>query len=58
MEIEKKLSTFYHKLDSLKEQSMLRKNDKLKKDIWKELKHQEFIKKQKEREELEKKLNG
>jgi hypothetical protein len=54
MELEKKLNSFYSKLDGLKEQSVAKKNDKAKKDIWKELKHQELLKRQKELEELEK----
>jgi hypothetical protein len=55
MELEKKLNGFYSKLDNLKEQSMSRKSPKAKKDIWKELKHQEHLKRLKEAEENEKK---
>jgi len=54
MELEKKLNRFYSKLDSLKEQSISKKDSRARRDIWKELKHQEYLKKLKEQEELEK----
>ncbi len=54
MELEKKLNGFYCKLDSLKDQSIARKNGKEKRDIWKELKHQEYLEELKRKEELEK----
>jgi len=57
MELGKKLNGFYGQLDALKDQSVMKKSAKDKRDIWRELKHQEYLKKLKEAEELEKK-NG
>ena len=55
MELEKKLNGFYSKLDVLKEQSISKKDAKARRDIWRELKHKEYLKKLKEMEDLDKK---
>jgi len=56
MDLEKKLRTFYGSLDELKEKSILKKDSKARRDIWDELKRQEKLQREKEKEERDKKL--
>ncbi len=56
MELEKKLKTFYGGLDELKEKSVSKKNSYKRRAIWDELKYQERLRKEKEREEELRKL--
>jgi len=56
MDLEKKLKTFYGGLDELKDKSVLKKTATAKQRIWAELKHQERLRLEREKEERDKKL--
>ena len=56
MDLEKKLKTFYGGLDELKEKSISKKNSNQRMSIWNELKRQEKLRLEREKEEQDKKL--
>lgn len=56
MELDKKLKTFYGSLDELKEKSVSKKNPYARRAIWDDLKLQEKLRREKEKEERDKKL--